>query len=60
MKFNPKDPTVWLWKRLLKGTPSQHWRRPLSPQEKDERAKQGRTHWAEHKHPRTGKPFKNK
>lgn len=58
--FHPEDPTKWLWKKLLRSKPLVDGRKPKTKEQKKAIALRVQNYFSEHKHPRTGRPFKNK
>lgn len=55
VKFHPEDPTVWLWKKLLRNKPVPYTKERVTRAQKKELARKLRTYYLEHQHPRKGK-----
>lgn len=57
--FDPREPNVDLWQRLLMKYPGKGNGRKKTNKEKREIALQMQNYYLDHAHPRKGKPFKN-
>lgn len=55
--FHPEDPTVWLWKKLLRSKPVRMLRAPQTKAQKRSVAIKLQEYYSERQHPRKGKPF---
>lgn len=53
-RFNTEDPTVWLWKKLLRSKSLSYTKPKLSKADKKAISVKLQTYYSEHSHPRKG------